>query len=179
MRKRLDQCHFFSVSEVQELLEQYNALYVDEGEWFARAEGAAVQFYLSQFLYLPCSLIGELFDRRPWHVNQTLQRLYEAAGETRVPVTMNEAYRDTIERIDDLSRTLYGARNVELSSVNDEKEKAWLLWSAQKACGWFDDNVNEPEQSEIADDLLRDLGLPAGGWMRKVIMENYKVDYHG
>lgn len=179
MRKRLDSCHFFSAEEAQELVQEYVNLFVEDGEWFARAEGAAIQYYLSEFLYLPCSLIGDIFDRRPWHVNQTLQRLKEAAGETRTPVTMNDSYRDTIERLDDLSRAHFGARNVELCTVQDEKERAWLLWSAQKACGWFDDNVNEPEQSEVADDLLRSLGLPAGGWMREVILENYRVDYHG
>lgn len=178
MNKRLDQCHFFSVPEVRELIAEYLKVYVEEGDWFGRAEGAAVQFYLSQFLYLPCSLIGEIFQRRPWHVNQTLQRLQEAAGETRTPVTMNESYRQTIEQLDDLARSLYGAKNVEISMVADKKERSWLLWSAQKACGWFDDGINETDQNEIADDLLRDLGLPTGGWMRKMITENYIIDYH-
>lgn len=178
MSKRLNHCHFFTVSEVRNLIAEYLNLYVDEGDWFGRAQGAAVQFYLSQFLYLPCSLIGEIFDRRSWHVNQTLQRLHEAASETRTPVTMNESYRETIEQLDDLARSLYQARNVEIAMVSEEKDKAWLLWSAQKACGWYDDSVNEPDQDEIADDLLRDLGLPKGGWMRKVITENYTLDYH-
>lgn len=179
MRKRLDSCHFFTVEQVEDLIQEYSNTYVDDGDWFGRAEGAAIQYYLNEFLYLPCSLIAQVFDRRPWHVNQTLQRLKESASDTRLPVTMNDSYRDTIERIDDLSRSMFNARNVEISSVTDEKEKAWLLWSAQKACGWFDDNLNEPEQTEVADDLLRSLGLPPGGWMSKVIIENFRIEHNG
>ena len=51
---------------------------------WTRASGSVVlkarrcsSTYLSLCIYR--ALIGDLFDRRPWHVNQTLQRLYEAA----------------------------------------------------------------------------------------------------
>jgi hypothetical protein len=169
--------HFFNAEEVSTLLDLYRVAYECE-DGFGRAEGAAIQYYLVEFLYLPCSLVGELFGRRRWHVNQTITRMKDAADESRVPVTMNEAYRDYIENMDDLSRENFGAKNRELSMVLDAKDRAYLQWSAQKACGWFDEVDNEPDQVELVDELLITLGLPRGGWMAKVILENYKLDIH-
>jgi hypothetical protein len=80
--------------------------------------------------------------------------------------------------MDDLSRENFGAKNRELSMVLDAKDRAYLQWSAQKACGWFDEVDNEPDQVELVDELLITLGLPRGGWMAKVILENYKLDIH-
>lgn len=168
--------HFFTHEEVGRLLAMYNQQYCEDG--YARAEGAAIQYYLSQFLYLPNELIGELFGRRRWHVAQTLQRMQDAANEMRLPVTMNESYREYIENIDDIAREEFGANNKELAMVLNVKDQAYLQWTAQKACGWFEDDEMEPDQTEMADELLRLLGLPAGGWMAKAIKENYKLDYH-
>lgn len=169
--------HFYTYEEVQQLLELYKTEYEVEGG-YARAEGAAIQYYLSEFLYLPNDLIGDLFGRRRWHVAQTITRMKEAAEDTRLPVTMNESYREYIEIMDDLSRDTFGGKNKELCMVLDAKEKAYLSWTAQKTCGWFDGEDMPPEQSELADEMLRLLGLPAGGWMAKLITENYKLDYH-
>lgn len=168
--------HFFTYEEVGRLLERYNEEYCQEG--YARAEGAAIQYYLSQFLYLPNDLIGEVFGRRRWHVNQTITRMMEAAEELRLPVTMNESYREYIENIDDLAREEFGAHNRELAMVLDIKDQAYLKWTAQKVCGWFDDEDMEPDQDEMVDELLRLIGLPAGGWMGKAIKEHFKLDYH-
>ena len=168
--------HFFTYEEVERLLEIYNAEYCEDG--YARAEGAAIQYYLSQFLYLPNDLIGHLFGRRRWHVNQTITRMKEAAEETRLPVTMNDSYRDYIERIDDIAREVFDAKNKELAMVLEIKDRAYLMWTAQKTCGWYDDEDLEPDQDEMVDELLRAIGLPAGGWMGKVIKENFKIDYH-
>ena len=168
--------HFFTQQEVTDLLELYKDKHVDGG--YGRAQGAAVQYYLSQFLYLPNELIGELFGRRRWHVNQTIVRMMEGAEETRVPVTMNESYQQHIEDIDDLAREFFDARNKELSMVLDIKEKAYLKWTAQKTCGWYEDDDMSPDQVELADELLTLLGLPTGGWMAKAILEHFKLDYH-
>lgn len=169
--------HFFTYEEVEHLLDLYNEI-CREGGTYGRAEGAAIQYYLSQFLYLPNELIGELFGRRRWHVNQTITRMNEAASETRLPVTMNESYQQYIEDIDDLAREHFGANNKELAMVLDMKDQAYLKWTAQKVCGWFEDDEVSPNQDELVDDLLRLLGLPTGGWMAKAIKENFKLDYH-
>ena len=168
--------HFFTYEEAEELLALYRDAHVEKT--YQRAEGAAIQYYLSQFLYLPNDLIGKLFGRRRWHVNQTITRMLESAEDLRLPVTMNESYREHIENIDDIARSVYGAKNKELAMVLDIKEKAYLKWTAQKVCGWYEDDDMEPEQSEMVDELLRLLGLPPGGWMAKAIMEHYRIDYH-
>ena len=104
--------------------------------------------------------------------------MLESAEDLRLPVTMNESYREHIENIDEIARSAYGAKNKELAMVLDIKEKAYLKWTAQKVCGWYEDDDMEPEQSEMVDELLRLLGLPPGGWMAKAIMEQYRIDYH-
>jgi len=176
--RNLNNTKFYSEEEVFDLISLYKANYVEDGR-MSRAQGAAVQYYMSQFMYCPSTLIAHVFDRKPWHVNQTITRMNEAASESRVPVTMNESYRFFIEDIDDLAREVFGSKNKELCMVLDQKERAWLLWSAQKECGWFDDSSNSADQEEVVDELLKTIGLPPGGWMRDIIMENYIVDYHG
>ena len=133
---------------------------------------------MSRFMYLPNTLIAYITDRKPWHVNQTIQRLVEAASDSRIPVTMNDNYREHIEDMDDLARDCFGAKNPELDMVLDDRDKAFLLWHSQKSTGWFEDSDLEPDQSSIIDELLNTIGLPAGGWMAEVIAASFKIDYH-
>lgn len=175
--RSLKNTKFYTEEEVFDLIDLYRAKYVDEDK-MNRAQGAAIQYYMSQFMYCPSTLIAHVFGRKPWHVNQTITRLTEAASESRTPVTMNESYRVYIEDVDDLARELYGGKNKEICMVLDQKEKAWLLWNAQKESGWFDDSSSTADQEEVVDELLRTIGLPPGGWMRDIIMENYVIDYH-
>jgi len=167
--------HFYSEEEALEWSQRY--LEWSGGE-MTRAQGAAMQYYMSYFMYLPNTLIAHILGRKPWHVNQTVQRLVESAEDSRVPVTMNDSYQAHIEDMDDFSREFYGAKNPELSMVLDDKSKAWIKWNAQKASGWFEDSELEPDQATIIDELLNAIGLPAGGWMADIIAENFKVDYH-
>jgi len=170
-----DSIHFYTDNEAREWAEEYLKY---SGQENSRAQRAAMQFYMSEFMYLPNTLIADIMGRKPWHVNQTIQRLTEAAEMSRVPVTMNDAYQEFIEDMDDFSRENYSARNPEISMVLDQKVTAWIRWSAQKASGWFEDSELEPEQTEMIDELLRTIGLPAGGWMGDIIAENYKIIYH-
>jgi len=98
-----------------------------------------------------------------------------AANETRIPVTMNLAYREQIECMDELCREYFNGRNMELSSIADESEKAYVIWNAQKACECFEEIGVDLSQSGLADELLRTLGLPAGGWMSDVIVRNFRL----
>lgn len=177
MSRRIDQCHFYTEAEALEFYSRYRMLY-DASESFSRGQSAALQYYMSRFMYLPNTLIAYITDRKPWHVNQTIQRLVEAASESRTPVTMNESYRSHIEDLDDLAREMYEAKNPELDMVLSEKDRAYLLWNSQKSTGWYEDSDMEPDQREIVDELLNTLGLPAGGWMADVIASNFKIDYH-
>lgn len=167
--------HFYTEEEALEWSQKY--LLWSDNE-ITRAQGAAMQYYMTYFMYLPTSFIAHILNRKPWHVNQTVQRLVEAAEESRTPVTMNEAYREHIEDMDDFSREVYGAKNPELSLILDYKTRAWIQWSAQNACGWFEDSEVTPDQSTIIDELLNTIGMPAGGWMADIIAENFKVEYH-
>lgn len=167
--------HFYTEEDALEWSSQYQKQF---GSPMSRAQKAAMQYYMSYFMYLPNTLIANILGRKPWHVNQTVQRLIESAEESRVPVTMNEAYQEHLEDMDDFSRDVYGARNPELSMVLDEKDRAWIKWNAQKSSGWFEDVDMEPDQAAVIDELLNTIGLPAGGWMADIISENFKVDYH-
>lgn len=175
MAKKYQNIHFYTKLEAELWLEGYMEPY--QGE-YGRAQGAALQYYMSQYMYLPNALIAELVSRKPWHVNQTITRLLEAADMTRVPVTMNEAYQEFIEQMDDYAREHFAARNPELCLISDDKVKAWILWNSQKTCGYYEDCEHEPDQGEIVDELLRTIGLPTGGWMREIIESNFKIDYH-
>jgi hypothetical protein len=174
MDTKYSKIHFFS----EEDSFQFYSKYCDGYEDIGRAQGAALQYFMSQFMYLPNTLIAEILGRKPWHVNQTIQRLVEAAEDTRIPVTMNDAYRDYLEDLDDFLRDTFGCKNPELCMVTDYKTRAWILWSAQKASGWYEDSDLEPDQVEMVDELLKTIGLPPGGWMADIISENFKIDYH-
>lgn len=175
MTQKYKNIYFYTLEDAQVWLEGYMAPYGDE---YGRAQGAAMQYYMSQFMYLPNSLIAEIMGRKPWHVSQTINRMLEAADTTRVPVTMNNSYQEYIEEMDDFSRDHFNAKNPELCMVLDDKLAAWIKWNAQKVSGYYDDVDDGPEQVEIVDELLNVLGLPGGGWMRDIIMSNFKVDYN-
>ena len=171
---RYDKIHFYTEDEARLWADQYRVSASD----MSRAHGAAMQFYMHQFMYLPNTLIGDIVQRKPWHVNQTIQRLKEAADLMRVPVTMNESYQLFLEEMDDFSRQEFGARNPEISMVLDPKDKAWIQWNAQKASGWFDESELEPQQEEIINELLKTIGLPPNGWMLDIISNNFKILHH-
>lgn len=175
LMNRYKNIHFYSEEEAHLWANQYLASQDREP---TRQQGAAMQYYMSHFMYLPNTLIADILGRKPWHVNQTIQRMIEASEMTRIPVTMNESYQHYIEDMDDFSREEFSAKNPELCMILDEKTRAWVLWNAQKASGWFEDSEMEPDQSTIIDELLNVIGLPAGGWMADIIAENFKIDYH-
>ena len=137
---------------------------------------AALQYFMREFMYLPNTLIASITGRKPWHVNQTIERMKIAANETRLPVTMNVAYRDFIESLDDLAREYFDCRNVELSSCTEETEKAYLIWEGQKAAGVFEETAVDMTQIGLANELLSMLGLPREGWMANVIVENFRIE---
>lgn len=172
---RYKNIHFYTEDEAIGWFQEYTLYGQRE---ITRPQGAAMQYYMSHFMYLPNTLIAHVLGRKPWHVNQTIQRLMEASEMTRVPVTMNESYQEHIEDMDDFSREVFGAKNPEFSMILDDKTRAWILWSAQKASGWFEDSEIEPDQSTMIDELLNVIGLPSGGWMADIIADNFKIDYH-
>ena len=144
MRDRVKNSTFFTREQVCEFVDlaekSFGVFNVME-----RKDRAALQYFMREFMYVPIGFIAEGLDRKPWHVNQTVQRLVESAEDCRVPVTMNDSYQAHIEDMDDFSREFYGAKNPELSMVLDEKSKAWIKWNAQKASGWFEDSELEPD----------------------------------
>lgn len=174
LMNRYNNIHFYTEEDARLWADRYMVCAGD----MSRAHGAAMQFYMHQFMYLPYTFIGDIVKRKPWHVKQTVQRMEEAAELSRIPVTMNESYQTFLEDMDDFSREEFGARNPELSMVLDPKDAAWIQWNAQKASGWFDESELEPQQEEIINDLLQAIGLPPNGWMLDVIANNFKIHYH-
>lgn len=174
MRERIKKSHFYEPHEVYDFIgmveQKMSKLPVMD-----RKDRAALQYFMREFMYLPMAYIARVLDRKPWHVNQTIERMKIAANETRIPVTMNLAYREQIEFMDELCREYFDGRNMELSSIADESEKAYVIWNAQKACECFEEIGVDLSQSGLADELLRTLGLPAGGWMSDVIVRNFRL----
>lgn len=175
MRKRIEQCQFFDTDKA---LDFFELVQRDKGAYHSmgRKERAALQYFMKEFMYLPNTFIAKIVDRKPWHVNQTIERMKIAANETRLPVTMNIAYRDFLEYLDDVVRDYYGYKNVELSSCTDDTEKAYLIWEGQKACGVYEDTGVNLTQVGLANELLLMLGLPKDGWMRDVVNNNFRLE---
>lgn len=135
-RPRITNCKHLTMDQVRELVRSYMVGRFELGG----QHGAAVQYYLRHFLYLPYSVIAEVFGRKPWHVRQTIERMEEAAKEARLPVTMNEDYQIHIETFDDYCREEYGVRNVELGSLTNYLEADYLMWQSQKAVQRYEEN---------------------------------------
>ena len=175
MRQRVKNCTFFDVEKANDF---FGLVQKDKGAYrdLSRKERAAFQYFMREFMYLPNTLIGKIVKRKPWHVNQTIERMKIAANETRLPVTMNVGYRDFVEYLDDLIREFYNCRNVELSSCSDETEKAYLLWEGQKASQFFEDAGVDLTQLGMAKEMLSMLGLPREGWMAETIVNNFRLE---
>ena len=146
LRPRISQCVHLSLEEVHDLVKKYKTGRFELGG----QHGAAVQYYLRHFLYMPYGVIAEVFGRKPWHVRQTIDRMVEGAEDTRVPVTMNEDYQGYLENFDDYCRKAYGIKNVELASLVDVSEVDYLLWQSQKKTGRFEETAHlEPLQHDL------------------------------
>lgn len=173
MRDRVKQCKLLSweeclesVSAVQENMDCKN-----------NQAGAALQFYLRNYLYLPYGAIANLLNRKPWHVRQTLERLHISVETSGVPVSMNPAYRIPLELIDDMYRSQYGVRNLDLQMASD-KEQDYLLWEAQKAAGVFD-NCGEQNQHQMVQMLLTHIGVAWTDEMVAKACADFYVEYNG
>ena len=173
MRDRVTRCKLLtweqcekSVAEVQSSMDCKN-----------NQAGAALQFYLRNYLYLPYGAIAKLLDRKPWHVRQTLERLQMSVEQSGLPVSMNPAYRIPLEIIDDLYREKYGVKNLDLQMVSD-KEKDFLLWEAQKAVDVFD-SCGESNQHATVQMLLTSIGITWTDEMVAKICSDYYVEYNG
>lgn len=140
-RQRITNCKHLTMDEVRTLVKDYMVGRFELGG----QHGAAVQYYLRHFLYLPYSVIAEVFGRKPWHVRQTIERMEESATDARVPVTMNEDYQRHIESFDDYCRDRYGVCNVELGSLTNYLEVDYLMWQSQKAVGCYEENSSGEE----------------------------------
>ncbi len=175
MRNKIAECRFFDAETAYDFL---GLVQKEKGPYaeMCRKERAALQYFMREFMYLPNTLIAKMMDRKPWHVNQTIERMKIAANETRLPVTMNFAYRDFIEYLDDVIRDYYGCKNVELSSCTDETEKAYLIWEGQKAAEIFEEAGVDLTQLGLAKEMLSILGLPREGWMAEVIVKNFRLE---
>lgn len=175
MRKRIEQCQFFDTGKAYDF---FDLVQKDKGPYstMCRKERAALQYFMKEFMYLPNTFIAKIVDRKPWHVNQTIERMKIAANETRLPVTMNVAYRDFLEYLDDVLRDYFGYKNVELSACTDDTEKAYLIWEGQKACGVYEEASVDLTQVGLANELLMLLGLPKDGWMRDVVNNNFRLE---
>lgn len=151
-RARITNCKHLTMDEVRELVRTYMVGRFELGG----QHGAAVQFYLRHFLYLPYSVIAEVFGRKPWHVRQTIDRMEESASESRVPVTMNDDYQSHIETFDDYCREKYAVSNVELGSLTNYLESDYLLWQSQKAVNRYEENSSgqEPQFNMWAEALF-------------------------
>jgi len=139
LRTRILKCKHLTMDEVSDLVRSYMLGRFELGG----QHGAAVQYYLRHFLYMPFSVIAEVFGRKPWHVRQTIERMEQNAESTRVPVTMNEDYQVHIENFDDYCRDKYDVSNVELGSLTNYLEADYLMWQAQKAVGRYEDTCND------------------------------------
>lgn len=151
LRPRIKDCVHLGTDQVKTLVAEYRKGRFELGG----QHGAAVQYYLRQFLYLPYGVIAEVFGRKPWHVRQTIDRMVEGANESRTPVTMNADYQGHIEQFDDYCREHFGVRNVELASLTDDREIDYLLWESQKKTGRYEDTYgSEPLQHEMWMDVF-------------------------
>lgn len=175
MRKRISQCRFFDTETARHF---FDFVCHQKGGYdsMSRKDRAALQYFMREFMYLPNTLIARIVGRKPWHVNQTIERMKIAANETRLPVTMNLGYRDFLEYLDDVMREYYDCRNVELSSCTDETERAFLIWEGQKASEVFEEATVDLTQLGLANEMLSMLGLPREGWMADVIVKNFRIE---
>jgi len=171
IRPRILNCVFLNLEDVHKLISDYRRGRFELGG----QHGAAVQYYLRHFLYMPYSVIAEVFQRKPWHVKQTIGRMTTLAESTRTPVTMNEDYQLYIERIDDYCRDKYDIGNVELASLTDQKEVDYLLWNAQKATGRFEEHEDQPLQHDIWDEVFSFLGMDYTAEVVYDLCENYTI----
>lgn len=174
MRKRIENCKFFDVDSANDF---FGLVCKDRGPYteLSRKDRAALQYFMREYMYLPNTFIAKIVGRKPWHVNQTIERMKIAANETRLPVTMNLGYREFIEYLDDVLREYYGCRNVELSSCTSETEKSYLIWEGQKASEYYEDAGVDLTQIGLAKELLSVLGLPRDGWMADAIVKNFRI----
>lgn len=151
LRPRIRECVHLETDQVKDLIAEYRKGRFELGG----QHGAAVQYYLRHFLYLPYGVIAEVFGRKPWHVRQTIDRMVEGATESRLPVTMNSDYQGYIEAFDDYCRDHYGVKNVELASLTDDREADYLLWESQKKTGRFEESYgSEPLQHELWSEVF-------------------------
>jgi len=174
MRDRVKNSTFFTREQVCEFVDlaekSFGVFNVME-----RKDRAALQYFMREFMYVPIGFIAEVLDRKPWHVNQTIDRMKVSADESRLPVTMNSTYRQSIETMDDMCRDYFNYRNIELSSMTDESEAAYVIWNGQKACHWFEETGVNESQLSLANELLATIGLPGDGWMADMIVENFTL----
>jgi hypothetical protein len=141
--------------------------------------GAALQYYIREFAYMPHSMIAKVMNRKPWHVRQTLDRMREAAEATRVPTSLNGSYREFIEQIDDYFRSKYGFKNVELSSLTNSSEQDYLLWEAQKKTNHYDSNSESHTQYEVAEMVCAFFGVDSTEEVLDGLVENFYMEYNG
>ena len=172
MRQRIKDCVFLDMDQVKGLVEDYKTGRFELGG----QHGAAVQYYLRNFLYLPYAVVAEVFGRKPWHVKQTIERMTSVADETRIPVTMNPDYQHYIETFVDYCRENYGVKNVELGALTDFLEIDYLLWQSQKITGRYEDNAMASEnQHDLWYDVLDYLSVSATEEVVYELCERYTI----
>lgn len=172
MRQRIKNCVFLDVDQVKDLVKEYQTGRFELGG----QHGAAVQYYLRNFLYLPYAVVAEVFGRKPWHVKQTIERMTTVAEETRTPVTMNPDYQQYIENFDDYCRDNYGIRNVELCALTDYLEIDYLLWQSQKITGRYEDNsMASDNQHDLWAEVLEYLSFDATEAVVYDLCERYTI----
>jgi hypothetical protein len=172
MRQRIKDCVFLDTKQVVNLVNEYKTGRFELGG----QHGAAVQYYLRNFLYLPYAVVAEVFKRKPWHVKQTIERMTTVASETRVPVTMNPDYQRYIESFDDYCRSNYGLKNVELVALTDFLEVDYLLWQSQKITGRYEDNAMASDnQHDLWSEVLSELSMDATDEVIYKLCDRYTI----
>lgn len=174
MRHRIVNSTFFTREQVCEFLDLAEKSFGTFNS-MERKDRAALQYFMREFMYVPMTYIAEVLGRKPWHVNQTIERMRIAANESRLPVTMNAFYRESIEILDDMCRDHFGYKNMEMSSINDESELAFVIWNGMKACDCFEENGLDESQKSLANELLATIGMETDGWMSDMIVENFTL----
>lgn len=174
MRHRIVNSTFFTREQVCEFLDLAEKSF-GTFDSMERKDRAALQYFMREFMYVPMTYIAEVLGRKPWHVNQTIERMRIAANESRLPVTMNTFYRESIEILDDMCRDHFGYKNMEMSSINDESELAFVIWNGMKACDCFEENGLDESQKSLANELLATIGMAMDGWMSDIIVENFTL----
>ncbi len=175
MRQRILDCVILSEAECTEAVEDLRGALACENNQC----GAALQFYIREYAYMPHSMIARVMGRKPWHVRQTLDRMREASEASRVPTTLNSNYREFIEIIDEFFRHRYGFKNIELSSITNSAERDYLLWQTQKSTGHFDSNNESHSQYEVAQMLCSFLGVDYSDETLENLVENFHMEYNG